>query len=179
MTRVLHDLANGFFPVALAVLFFVVAFAVHVVLWRAFSALPSNSTLVALLVAVILGECLIGVLAVSSWTMHLGVDSVAVAGVLALQLAACYVMTYPAMQANSPTLEMAHQLSAAGPGGLTRDELYRLMPERSLVLDRVDDLVTGHLAVEHEDRLCCTASGVALAQVFTAWKAILGEGKGG
>jgi hypothetical protein len=108
----------------------------------------------------------------SSW-------EVLAAAILALEISACYVISYPAMQAESPSLVMADQLSSAGTNGLTPAELYGRLREVSLVSERIDDLLSDGLAVESGATVACTWKGAFLARAFTVWKTLLGEPKGG
>ena len=157
----------------LALLMFGIACALHVMVWRLAARTPSGGTLIALLTAAVLVQCLLAGFFLSSWS------SLVLVTALALQFAACYAISYPAMQAHSPSLEIARHLAAAGAGGISRAELYARLSEASLVRDRIDDLVRDGLATQHEGRLRCTARGVLLARVFGGWKALLREPKGG
>ena len=169
----LDSLVQGVLLAGLALLVFALACALHVVVWRLSSATPSGLTLIALLTAAVLVQCVLAGFITASWPTTVVVTA------LALQFAACYAISYPAMQAHSPSLEIARHLAAAGAGGITRAELYARLSEASLVRDRIDDLVRDGLATEQDGRLQCTGRGALLARVFAYWKALLREPKGG
>lgn len=172
-----RELMQGAAIVAAATALFLVAFAVHVALWRGSDLRRSGSTLVPLFAGSIVLECLL--LAVPAARAGVPAAALVLAALLALQIAACYVISYPAMQANSPSLEMTRQLSRAGSAGLAPAELYARLSEPSLVSDRIDDLLGDGLAIEADGRYRCTPKGAALARALAAWKALLGEAKGG
>jgi hypothetical protein len=169
----LDSLAQGVLLGGIALLVFTLAWALHVIVWRLSSATPSGSTLIALLTAAVLVPCILAGFIAASW------PTVVVVAALALQLAACYAISYPAMQARSPSLEIARRLAAAGTSGIARAELYRRLSEASLVADRIEDLLHDGLAMEQDGRLFCTGRGALLARVFGCWKALLREPKGG
>ena len=164
--------ARGVLLVAGALLVFSLACLVHVVVWRRATSIPPASTLVGLLTVAILVQC-----AIAAFLMPL--PDLVVMTALALQFAACYVISYPAMQAHSPSLEIARDLAAAGTSGITRADLYARLSEASLVRDRIDDLIRDAMATEEGGRLRCTSRGALLARVFGGWKTLLGEPKGG
>jgi hypothetical protein len=166
-------LVHGVLLVASATVVVALACALHVVVWRLSPSTPSGLALIALLTGAVLAQCLLAGLLWGSWT------TIVVITALALQFAACYVISYPAMQAHSPSLEIARHLAAAGPGGIARAELYARLSEASLVRDRIDDLVNDGLARERDGQLECTARGATLARVFAGWKRLLREPRGG
>ncbi len=154
---------------------FVVCLVAHVVWWRArrprsdvpalfllFLLLPSVVALVALLVA----------------------PPLAVAGafLLHLALACAYIQTYPAAQAQSPSL---HILLAVGrvPEGLTRAELLAGGTPQTLVGARVDDLVANRFIVDSQDgdgKYVLTPTARRLVLFFVAFRRFLGlKSKGG
>jgi hypothetical protein len=171
--------AQGVLLIGGATLLFALAFAVHVAVWRRSRATPSAFALVAVLGASILMPCLAAAVAAARGGFPLAVAQIAVVAALALELAACYVISYPALQATSPSLEIARQLARAGEQGLAPAQLYARLSEASLVGDRIDDLLQDGLALERDGRIVCTRRGATLARIYVFWKAVLGEPKGG
>lgn len=166
-------LLQGALLVGIAALFCAAACALHVVVWRLSRSTPSGLTLIALLTGVIVAQCALAGLLAASW------GTVLVVGALALQLAACYAISYPAMQAHSPSLEIARHLAAAGQAGIGRADLYARLDEAQLVRERIEDLLRDGLAVEQGARLACTGRGALLARLLGGWKSLLREPKGG
>ena len=157
---------------AIALVVFGIACALHVIVWRLSARTPSGSTLIVLLTSAVLAQCAVA-------AFFLPPPDLVVMTVLALQFAACYVISYPAMQAHSPSLEIARHLAAAGGGGISSAALYGRLSEASLVRERIEDLVRDGLAREQDGRLLCTARGALLARVFGGWKRLLREPIGG
>ncbi len=172
------DILDGLEVVGVAVALFAMAFIVHVVVWRTRRPIPSSGALISLFIAVIAAEGLALAAGSAIDLVPFSAGSVVIAVAQALQLAACYVISYPAMQANSPSLVMSRELSAACSRGLARAELYARLSEAALVSERIDDLLRDALVVGN-DLLTCTTRGAVLARAAGAWKKFLGEPKGG
>lgn len=98
---------------------------------------------------------------------------------LALALAAAYVMTYPAIEVESPTLTIIQAIARQGAGGLARDRLFAELNDSVLVAPRIQDLLDENLAHREDGRYRLTGKGRALARTFVVWRAILGAPKGG
>jgi hypothetical protein len=168
----------------LAIFLFILGFAVHLVIWRVKQPQATGQTLITTLVASIVGGAIVlwagariapGLQAwlpasLSEWLQAI------VAG---LTMAALYVMTYPALEVESPTLLMIDILARAEPVGLTKDELYRRLSDDVLVIPRIEDLLREDLATETGGRCRLTKRGRRLEQVFSVWRRILGAGIGG
>lgn len=96
-------------------------------------------------------------------------------------LAAAYMQTYPAAQAQSPTLLIAAALEAA-PSGLSDEELSRALPREMLVGDRVADLLAAGLVVpgSRPGTVRLAERGALLLPPFRLLRLILGlpEGRG-
>lgn len=99
--------------------------------------------------------------------------------VIALCLMAAYVASYPAAEADSPTLLIITKVMAGGAEGLSRDELFESMDDDLLTRPRIQDLLTGGLATLEEGVYRPTVKGRLLALVFIAFRGLLGAPKGG
>jgi hypothetical protein len=162
---------------------FVLAFAAHVAWWRRGRPRRSGQTLICLLTVVILVGWAIAIAATaaSGVTTAVPQDTFAwlQALVLALALAASYVMTYPALEIESPTLVIIEVIAQRGTRGIEVDEFHRRLNDSVLVLPRIQDLLDEGLAVLSDGRYQATAKGLMLVRVFVAWRKILGAGLGG
>ena len=98
---------------------------------------------------------------------------------LALALAAGYVMTYPAIEVESPTLVMIQAIARRGEVGLPRETLFAQLNDKVLVAPRVRDLLRDGLAVEQADRLHLSAAGRRMLRLFVLWRQVLGAREGG
>lgn len=163
---------------------FAVAFVAHVLRWRIARPAASGQALIRLMVATIL------LAAATTWFAGRVVPGAAAlvpanagealrALVLALALAASWVMTYPAVEVESPTLVMVKAIADRGAGGLAEAELRQVLDEDVMVSPRIRDLLDERLAALRGDRLVLTAKGAALARAFAGWRSVLRLGMGG
>lgn len=151
---------------------FIAALICHVVYWRL---RPPRNHIPALLVAFGVPFLMYAFLAPARGA-DLWADLLAYAS-----FASAYIQSYPAAQAQSPTLLIALALKKA-PQGLTDEEIAAALPREKLVGDRVQDLLDAGLveAGEKPGTVRLTGSGAALLPPFRALRAILGlpEGRG-
>jgi hypothetical protein len=98
------------------------------------------------------------------------------AGVFLLGLSFAYVMTFPAIQAESPTLRLIRLLRENG-GEMAESELIRLLGEGSILDDRKRDLASDGLIGEKGE---LGLAGRGLALFFRAYRRMAGlkEGNG-
>jgi len=163
---------------------FCFAFAVHWVTWQAWRPKASGQVLVSLLV--------VSIIIAAGVLISLSLTSTAVGGwlparagewlqaiVLALAISASYVMTYPAVECESPTLVIVDAIARRGPEGLELNDLYRDLSDDFLVMARVNDLCNESLAIETDGRFALTQRGRFLARVFMSWRTLLRLGRGG
>lgn len=90
-----------------------------------------------------------------------------------------YMVTYSAVQADSPTMLMLLLIEAAGSKGATAPELMGALTDDVLINPRLDDLLIGRLASLHGGRYVITSNGSVLARIYIAYRALLKMGKGG
>lgn len=92
-----------------------------------------------------------------------------------------YMVTYPPVQADSPSMTILLEIDRTGERGLSRDELTHVgaLTDQALILPRLADLVTGRLAVSERGRYVITARGARLARFYVRYRALLGMEKGG
>ncbi len=170
--------------VGLALALFAGAFLVHLVRWRI--ALPS-ATARALLVTFVFGILGGLVFVVLMARILPGLATLLPpepfgtlqALLLSLAFAAGYVMTYPAIEVESPTLVMIQAIARRGDEGLARATLFAQLNDEVLVAPRVRDLLSDGLAVEREGRLHHSTRGRRLVNLFFIWRRLLGASAGG
>lgn len=129
-------------------------FMVHLAWWRV--ALPRRQR-AALLVLFFAGslflspvvEFVLGKVGVEplSWIQWLNVALAIVAFTLA------YVVTYSALEADSPTLSLVRHIAAAGASGVREDELATFMASRPFVGARLAALLEEGMVHEREGRI--------------------------
>lgn len=90
-----------------------------------------------------------------------------------------YMVTYSAVQADSPSMAILLQIEAAGAEGLGRSEITAALNDQVLVLPRLQDLVIGKLVAVHRERYVISARGALLARIYVSYRALLKMQKGG
>lgn len=90
-----------------------------------------------------------------------------------------YMITYTALEADSPSLVMTLRLVDAGPRGVLKEEFETFLDDDLLVLPRIRDLLTDEMAVLAAHRYRLTPKGRLLARIFITHRAIMGLEKGG
>jgi hypothetical protein len=90
-----------------------------------------------------------------------------------------YMITYSAVEVDSPSLHMVLAIRAGGAAGLPEAELLALRRDDRLVAPRVRDLVTDRMAVLEGERYRLTPKGALLARTFALYRRVLGAGLGG
>ncbi|OGX29900.1 MAG: hypothetical protein A3F87_03490 [Omnitrophica WOR_2 bacterium RIFCSPLOWO2_12_FULL_51_24] len=94
-------------------------------------------------------------------------------------LAAAYIVSYPAMEADSPSLVIVRDIARAGRSGLDKSELYKTMSDEILVVARIDDLLADDLIRMDSGKYLLTAKGRFLSGVFVRFRRLLNAPKGG
>lgn len=124
------------------------ALSIHVVLWRV--RLPESQLRTLLLIFLVLW------LAVSAYWGLGELKEVGLLDFLYFTLiywsaALCYVITYSAMEGDSPTLSLTRHLHRKGEDGVSHEEVEEFFRQRPFVGARVKALVTDNIFVEEED----------------------------
>jgi len=96
-----------------------------------------------------------------------------------LSAAAAYIITYPALEADSPSLAIVSRIAAAGPRGLSDDEIYHEMGNDILVTPRIRDLLDEKLVRIRDGKYRLTRSGSLFVGIFIFYRGLLNLNKGG
>jgi hypothetical protein len=89
-------------------------------------------------------------------------------------LSLAYIQTYPAVQAQSPSLEIVYAVFKSMPRGLSREELLTTLDTRQLVGDRVEDLVANRLIRAAGDLYILTPLSTLIVKFFLGFRSLLG-----
>jgi hypothetical protein len=98
---------------------------------------------------------------------------------LYVALTLAYMITYSAVQADSPSMSILLLIEQAGARGVTATELMSTLNDQVLVVPRLNDLLVGRLALAESGRYTVTPSGSFLARIYIAYRALLKMEKGG
>lgn len=94
-------------------------------------------------------------------------------------LALSYMVTYSAIQADSPTMAILLHIEQTGSRGCSLEELPADLDNAILVVPRLDDLVIGKLVRLDRDRYTVTRRGSLLAKIYVSYRMLLKMEKGG
>lgn len=100
-------------------------------------------------------------------------------GLFAAAFAPAYVITYSAIEADSPSLLMVLEIRRAGKAGLPEGVLFAQLDDAVLIHPRLADLLRDRMAVLEEGRYRLTGKGRWMARLFAAQRRVLGRGLGG
>jgi hypothetical protein len=164
-------------------LLFLIGFLVHVVLWRVRK--PVNTTVTIVLVFV--GSISFVWLALSSLIIFQELISFLpqepsgkmLSLLLALALAVSYIMTYPALENDSPTLKLVYLIAQKKRAGETEEELFKSFSNKSTVEHSITEMISEGLVRMEGQSLLLTDRGHRLARIYRKWRAILGAQMGG
>ena len=90
-----------------------------------------------------------------------------------------YLITYSAIEVDSPSLLIIGRIAGAGPRGIDAGALRAGLDNGTLVKPRLDDLVSDRMAALENGRYSLLPKGAVLALVFFNFRRLLKAGKGG
>lgn len=108
-----------------------------------------------------------------SWTEYLQIAFLFTAFTLA------YLISYPALEADSPSVVIMLEISRAGSEGLAMESFHQSMTDDVLVAPRLKDLLMDKMAYMEEDRYRLTKKGIWMARVFGCYRKLIDAPKGG
>ena len=159
-------------------------FLVHLILWRV--RLPRRQVktiliilfggLAASLTALVLSPADFSLLGVAR---PLGAAELLHAAIFVTALTLAYMITYTAVEADSPSLVMVLKIESAGANGVRKEEFDQFLSDERLIMPRVDDLLTDKMAELVDGRYRLTPKGELMAEIFTRSRAVLRLGTGG
>ena len=168
---------------AYGIFLFFLVFIIHVGLWRMRK--PRNTT-VAIIVLFPIGVISAwGVISLipDTYLSHnlLSDNSIdnSLALLLALALSASYVMTYPALENDSPTLKLVYWIWASNPEGISRQELCGHFSNEALVKPSITEMINERLIKLNGNSLMLTKRGRRLVRFYQAWRKLLRTDIGG
>ncbi len=158
---------------------FVLAFVIHLVWWRIrlpYRQLPTLFKWFLLFFPLSLGALhLLGL-----WpTERVDSPATAVVALLYFSLTITYVITYSALEADSPTLTLIRWI-AQRPDGATEEELESFMATRPFIHARLKALDVDKMTVQRDGRIYLNGHPSLFFRLIIAWRALYGPiNKGG
>ena len=151
---------------------FILAFGIHLIIWKVH--LPQHQSKA--IMWIFLGTFFLGVPFTPLVHSFFELGHVFL---LFLSLTLAYLITYSAMEADSPSLVIIRKIAEAMPSGLAKQDLERQLTDDILILPRIKDLLRDNLVVANGEKLQLTPQGRTLITIFVIFRALLKSGKGG
>lgn len=155
---------------------FVFCLSLHVFVWR----LRRPSSTHRALFLIFLGLPILAAV-VTCVVFSLSADGLRVlAGVMLLHLSlgAAYIMSYPAVEALSPSLAITLMLKGAGTSGLGREDLLGIFSDEVVLGPRLADLEQAGMITSSGGFISITGRGRTLVMPFILLRKILGLSEG-
>ena len=157
-------------PILLSTLMLFSAFlAIHFVIWKV--RLPKRHTPVLLIIciAVFLSWLAFSLVCYTEFLTLLHV------ALYYCSLSLCYIITYSAIEGDSPTLSLVRFVEDKGPGGCSPEEIARFMEERPFIGARVAALLNSGLIRKENDRYVITGSEPFAFRLVFAFRRLYGS----
>ena len=160
------------------------AFVLHVVWWRI--RLPKRQTKVLLLI--FFGFLCVGSLILQRYTLKISIfglhppsdiSEYFQLAIYFISLTLAYMITYSAIEADSPSLLIVMRISDAGKSGLSKELLERDMDDTVLLSPRIADLLIDKMAGIREGKYLLTPKGLLMARLFKFYRDLMRADKGG
>jgi hypothetical protein len=156
---------------------FALCLIVHILWWRLACPRRHRRSLVLLFSAFFLGAlCLSQLISRSdccSWLADLSfLDWVTIAFLYG-SLFLCYVITYPAIEADSPTLSLMFTLSQRGAAGMTHEEVRGFLERHRFINARIGALVTDGFLVESDGLLTLSDRRFLLFRLLLLYRRVI------
>ncbi len=167
-----------------SLLLFSMAFVFHIVLWKI--RLPKRQTKV--LLQIFFGTLIIGVLSLISISLLIPeFDNLIPMKppeylhicLIFTSLTLSYMITYSALEADSPTLVMVMTIAKAGVEGLDKKEFDQRLNDDLLIKPRIRDLIIDKMAYIYGDKYKLSRKGILFARIFIVFRKLLNASKGG
>lgn len=99
--------------------------------------------------------------------------------VLFTSLTLGYIITYSAIEVDSPSLSLVMAFDKSAKDGLSREEISKFMTNEKLVITRINDLVRDKLIYNDSSKFKLTVKGRRFIRIFILYRRFLGAQKGG
>lgn len=168
---------------ACGILLFIAALLIHLIIWRLH--LPQKQTNALLLIfSLVLVSGVSVILAypgLIKWSLCLSISFFEIFQLLLLYaaLSVSYILSYPAIEADSPTLIIIRAVFDSGAAGLDKSSLKRIADNDLLVLPRIKDMVSDNMVYIRDGKYRLKPKGLIMAKLFLFYRNIIRGGKGG
>lgn len=158
------------------VLVFLACVAVHIAVWRC--CMPKGRIRALCLIFLGLPPALGEVALFSGILSGVALDERFGFYLLSYSLSFAYILSYPAVEAISPTLAISLAIGEAGPGGISVSGLTSIFNDNRLLQPRVKDLLDAGLIKRSDGVLRITPRGVIFLKPFIILRRFVRPGQG-
>ena len=149
-----------------------IALVIHVIWWRLKVPRRQPLTLAMLFLSVaVLGFA--AIYAADLFSGGLPLPRLLLAFLLYGSGAVVYLIFFSAMEEDSPSLTLIRLISEAGPRGIHRDDLLRVVERHSYIKVRIDMMVSDGMAVETPTGLRLASQGLWLSRIVLFYRKLL------
>jgi len=157
---------------------FCLAFLIHLIVWKIRLPKRQVKTMLLLFCATLLGSILLLWNAPASFKLFnlTAPDNIWEYLHICLffvSLTLAYMITYSALEADSPSLVMVMAINSAEPEGLDKKRFGELMSDETLVMPRIRDVLTDKMVYMEGDKYRLTPKGAFMARMFTLWRRLI------
>lgn len=145
--------------------------AIHVIAWRM---IRPQSPVRLLPPAAVAGAAIVACLA-SVRTLSPSVMACVEAAFLFLSMIACYLISLPALESDSPSSMIVNFVHRCGTAGATRQQLEELINDDLFVINRIQGLEVEGLVERTGDTLRITPAGLRFLDAFMVYHRIVGR----
>jgi hypothetical protein len=157
---------------------FVITLLIHIIVWRI--RLPIHQkTIMLLLFGLILIAGIFMLIILGKSIKIFGITAPAAIyeyiqlGILFISLTLAYIVTYSALEADSPSLVMVMTIAYAGKEGLKKELFKQKINDGVLLVPRIHDLISEKLAYLDKGKYKLTPKGLMFARIFSIYRGIL------
>lgn len=154
----------------LAIGCFIGAWCSHLVIWRV--RLPSSQLKALLFIFMLMWAAVFVASLASRWPIEAAVE-LAYFSLVYWSAALCYVITYSAMEGDSPTLSLTRHLHRRGEEGVSHEEIEEFFRQRPFVGARVKALVTDNVFIEEEGGYRLSPGSYVFFRVILGYRRIV------
>lgn len=161
-----------------ALILIVIAFLIHLIIWKKY--IPPNQTVILLLI--FLSTLIIGIILFITLKNNLRIFKVAAPAniyeyfqlcIFFISVSLAYIVTYSALEVDSPSLIMVMHIASAGKQGLKKGLFDEKMNDEILIIPRIRDLVNAGMICQEQGVYRLTQKGRIIVSIFRIYRRIL------
>ena len=154
----------------LAVFAIIVAWCLHLAAWRV--RLPKSQLKALFLIFVSVWAVVVAASLAAGWPIKAVVEFLYFS-LIYWSAALCYMITYSAMEGDSPTLSLTRHLHRRGEKGISHEEIEDFFRQRPFVGARVKALVTDNVFIEEEGGYRLSAGRYLFIRVILGYRRVV------